>query len=469
MFSLRRQNPSRDMRRLSAPQYLIPEQIDMSALENARTFTMPDIGLSIFAHAKDNAALFFKGEAITQYRTTAERPSYEGVLSNDVWVTEFADLNYLAEKKVIVTGPKLTEFDIKSFCRIYPALRMLFYENSKLVTLAELVRIAANYNPRDYFRAFVSVVLLMQMNIKIEAKDGKNQAYLGDRKPLLTLLSKEIRKALAKLLGSEQFTGKNGIQLIEAAKLITLDFQGSALEAMFVVGTPSIEATFTGSEERHICNLMQVIHPDSDLGKEIGLAAIRVYAALSAFTPYLVSVRNEIQSGVDANPGRSKTYPLKTLSLEAIAAIGGRLNMYHDHFGLFVDRVLKPLTRFMGQLLLEGKTNVHVLFDKSLTKMGSKAYAKVKAKFEAFKDRLFCKVALVPKAFSNDLKTEPSASEPKNSGEMVERLKRMVMVASSERAKKELTGLLEFIGLGLDFSLMRNSYRNIVARHGLSP
>ena len=355
---------------------------------------------------------------------------------------------------------------------------LLFFSNHESgsqdfsIFLDELIKTAANNKPRDYYRAMVTLAGFFQMSMKIESDEKRNQAYLADGRPLLSRMSDSIRNELSKLLESDVFQSKAGTQLIKAAKQIVVPLEGSAIEAMILVGSPSIKFDHFAAKEKHICNLTQVIHPDSDLGKSIGMAGIRALSAIFAFGPYLVSPQDEIQSGADKDHKKSKTFPLKTLNLEAIAAIAGRHKMFKEHYGLFIERVINKISNFVGQLLCEGKSNLHILFHESLTQMGRKAYQKVVSKFEALKtkflgDKNFDNGKL-PKSSENPLKKEIKEPYlPKTKDELMGKLLDLSTKIKSEKLKRELQTLLEMTTMDLEFGVINNSYQRLLSRCAL--
>lgn len=365
------------------------ENVDPSiALKETRKFTMPDIGLAIFAHAKNSTALSFSGEKINQYRSVENRPSYPNLLEQDVWVSEINELSFLAEKKIIVKGPMYSQRDIKAFCRMYPFLRRYFFailesgSGDFKINLADLIRELANHECREYYRSFVSIILFLNSTLQISSKEEKLKSLLEDEAPLLASNFKEVLEQLSSFLTSTQHNKKTGTQLIEAAKKIYLDLSYTALEAMFFVGSPTLISGHLENKEVHFCNLTQVIHPDSPEGLNIGMAGIRALAAIQAFAPY---IDESSPDPYNSRNDKSNSNPLKVLNLEAIAAISGRLKMFQSNFGTFVSTVLNRIVNLVGEFFCEAKSNLHVLFHQKLTQISSKAYDKMKSQFKAAK------------------------------------------------------------------------------------
>ena len=178
------------------------------------------------------------------------------------------------------------------------------------------------------------------------------------------------------------------------------------------------------------------------------MAGIRLLGVLHAFKPY-----------------KAQPNPLKILNLETLAALAGCLGDYKNHFGRF-KAVLAKVQIFVGDLFVDSKRNLHILFAKTFTQMGSQAYEKVKEKFLSVVSR----VRLVATPSSSEASAKPDESkpepEPKSRPELMQRLERLKGNGDTAFQGRVKT-LFSVIDHLKDFGRARKIYQDFVVREHL--
>lgn len=433
------------------------------------TFTAPDIILSIFAHAQNRGQLVCGEQKITQRPLLTTRPSYGTLFSQNegIWETRTESLSYLAPKTVTVTGPRLGDFDIKALCRLYPFLRSYFFGTVKenrdqfSISLDAVIREMALSNPRDYYRAAATLSMFLSTSLRIESESERLKHGLEQDTPFLASNAASILAELNTVLNSPSAKSASGSTLLmSAAKGIKLDLAYTAIETMFLVGSPQLIQGFLGARKVFICNLTHIIAPDCPLGQSIGLPGIRALAVTSAFAPYYSS--DDEKPKMDGR--KSKSDPLKVLNLEAIAVISGRHKMFHEHYGMFVERVLKPMANLVGELIYEAKSNLHILFHQQLTTASTKVYEEARAKFMALKNKILGTPTSSP---APEAKPKDEPIEPKNSRDMLDTLIKLKASRPSLSEKESLAFQIttKIVRSGMDFLKKRTYYDALIKQY----
>lgn len=291
-------------------------------------------------------------------------------------------LNYMNGKIVEVRGPQLGDLESKqAIIAIHELREVYFAKHGDLkVKLVDLVRAMACGHSANYPFAFRTLVKLFAYDMQIHSSSKKDQMGLGEWTPFLTFgrerLLQEMKTALT--LHSER---KVGTALIEPLKGIELDLNGSALHQMLrtshkIPGYYRLGGASNKFGSGEITNLTWLLDPRAEGCKNLSVSSIRLLAALIAFAPY---------DDKKGRKGKGKgVNPIRTLNAATLAAVAGRAQEFKVHAKEFIERVVRPIAAYVGEIFCDAKTNFECLYHYGfLAPIGNVRafYEKVRKKF----------------------------------------------------------------------------------------